>query len=73
MTGARRYLIMVFPDPYEEGYVVHVPDFPGVCAGGDTPGDALDCAYEGIASILGVLIEDGRPIPGPSATPSLAA
>ncbi len=69
---ASRYAVTVLPDPYEAGFVAHVPDFIGVCAAGSTPAEALACAYEGIASILGVMIEDGEVLPAPSVTVPIA-
>lgn len=62
---ARRYPVLVHPDPNGQGYVADVPDFPGVCAGGDTPAEALECAYDGIATVIAMQVEDGEPYPAP--------
>lgn len=63
---ARSYAVTVVPDG-EGGYLARVPDFRGVIAGGDTPAEALACAYDGIASLIEVCRADGRAIPEPSA------
>ncbi|MBI2300466.1 MAG: type II toxin-antitoxin system HicB family antitoxin [Armatimonadetes bacterium] len=60
---ACRHKVMVLPDPDGDGYLAEVPAFPGVCAGGDTPAEALECAYEGIASILDSMARHGDPVP----------
>lgn len=49
---ARKYKILISPDPDGEGFIAHVPAIPGVCACEDNPVDALLTAYDGIASIL---------------------
>lgn len=65
---ARRYAVIIYPNPSpdEVAFLAEVPDFPCVCAGGDTPSEALSCAYDGIASIIMVQTEDGDPYPEPS-------
>jgi predicted RNase H-like HicB family nuclease len=65
---ARLYPVTVSPDPDGDGFVADAADFPGVCAGGATPSEALACAYDGIASVLAVMTRHGDPIPQPAAT-----
>lgn len=68
---ARRYAVTVRPDG-QGGYLADVPDFPGVIAGGDSPEEALACAYDGIASVIDLLREEGLPIPEPAPEPATA-
>ena len=64
---ARLYRVLVYPDPDGVGgYVAEAPEFPGVCAGGDTPEAALSCAYDGIATMIEDLLADGEPLPAPA-------
>lgn len=63
---ARRYAVVVTPDPDGGGFLAEAPDFPAVCAGGDSPGEALDCAYDGIATIIDDMLRDGETVPEPS-------
>ncbi|MBI2297348.1 MAG: type II toxin-antitoxin system HicB family antitoxin [Armatimonadetes bacterium] len=61
---ARLYQVTVRPDG-DGGYLGKVPAFPGVIAGGDTPEEALMCAYDGIAAMLEVMLRYGDPVPEP--------
>lgn len=63
---ARDYAVVVLRHPDRTGYLAEVPDFPYVCASGETPAEALECAFDGIASVLAVMLEDGDPIPEPT-------
>ncbi len=59
------YQVVLTPD--DGGWVVSVPDIRGCFTEGDTVEEARAMAAEAIAGILGVLVDDGRPIPQPSA------
>ena len=50
-----------------EGITVTVPDVPGAITWGSTRAEALERAADALASVLAVLVEDGRRIPPPSA------
>lgn len=50
-----------------EAYGVVVPDLPGCFSAGDTLDEAMDNAKEAIELWLEVAIDDGMPIPEPSA------
>ncbi len=63
---ARRYAVVVTPDPDGDGFLAEAPDFPEVCAGGQTPGEALECAYDGISTIIDDMLTDGETVPPPS-------
>jgi predicted RNase H-like HicB family nuclease len=48
------------------GYGVIFPELPGCTSGGDTADEAARNAAEGLAGHLGLLLEDGDPIPSPA-------
>ncbi|MBI5830924.1 MAG: type II toxin-antitoxin system HicB family antitoxin [Armatimonadetes bacterium] len=68
---ARRYAVTILPDA-DEGFIARIPDFPRVYTNGDTPEEALANAYEAIALSLAWYVEQGQPMPTPSAS-ALAA
>ncbi|HEY3779868.1 MAG TPA: type II toxin-antitoxin system HicB family antitoxin [Fimbriimonadaceae bacterium] len=57
--------------PEDGGWVVSVPDIRGCHTEGDTVEEARAMAEEAITGILGVLADQGRPIPKPSTTVAL--
>lgn len=61
-----RYLIVLHTEEGRTDYGVTVPDMPGCTSAGDTLDDALANAQDAILSYIGVLVEDGKPIPPPS-------
>lgn len=64
LERARAYDVTVGPDG-EGGFMAAVAQFPGVIAGGDSPEQALQDAYAGIAAVLEVMLRFGDPIPTP--------
>ena len=52
--------------PGRTDYGVTVPDLPGCRSAGDTLDEALSNAEDAILTSLGVLVEDGKPLPAPS-------
>lgn len=61
-----RYLVVLQTAPGRTDYGVTVPDLPGCTSAGDTLDEALGNAEDAILSYLGVLVEDGKPLPAPS-------
>jgi predicted RNase H-like HicB family nuclease len=61
-----RYPVVIHKDP-DSDYGVTVPDLPGCFSAGSTVDEALDHAREAIELHLEGLIEDGEPVPKPSA------
>ena len=61
-----RYLVVLETAPGRTDYGVTVPDRPGCTSAGDTLDEALGNAEDAILSCLGVLVEDGKPLPAPS-------
>ena len=61
-----RYLVVLETAPGRTDFGVTVPDLPGCTSAGDTLDEALGNAEDAILSYLGVLADDGKPLPGPS-------
>ena len=61
-----RYLVVLETVPGRTDYGVTVPDLPGCTSAGGTLDEALGNAEDAILSYLGVLVEDGKPLPAPS-------
>ena len=61
-----RYLVVLETAPGRTDYGVTLPDLPGCTSAGDTLDEALGNAEDAILSCLGVLVEDGKPLPAPS-------
>lgn len=61
-----RYLVVLETATGRTDYGVTVPDLPGCTSAGDTLHEALGNAEDAILSCLGVLVEDGKPLPAPS-------
>ena len=64
------YRLVITPD--DEGYGVAVPDLPGCFTHAQTWEDIPVMVREAMALWLGVMLEDGKPIPEPSAELSRA-
>lgn len=63
---ARRYRVLVQPDP-AEGFIAVIPEFPRVYTNGATPEEALANAYEALALSLAWYAEHGEQPPTPFA------
>lgn len=62
-----RYCYPAEVAPSAEGVTVTFPDVPEAIATGTTTADALDQARDALISALSFYIEDGNPLPPPSA------
>jgi antitoxin HicB len=62
-VGARRYTIILHPDPDEGGYTVTVPALPGCVTQGDTLEEAIAMAKDAIQLYIESLLADGEPVP----------
>jgi len=58
----RTYIFVFDPDP-EGGFVVTCPALPGLVTHGRTIEDARVMAKDAIEGYIGLLVEDGEPIP----------
>jgi predicted RNase H-like HicB family nuclease len=65
MEEQRRQFEVVLEHAEEGGFVVSVPDLPGVWTQGETREEALANAREAITGYLETLKEEGWPIPNP--------
>jgi predicted RNase H-like HicB family nuclease len=52
--------------PYEQGYAVAFPDFPGCVTQGDGLQEAAAMAEEALSLHVESMVDDGDPIPAPS-------
>ena len=68
-----RYLIEVFWNDEDGGYIAIAPDLPGCSAYGDTPTEAIQEMEDAMASWLQAWASLGRPLPEPKAMPQQAA
>lgn len=68
MTEASQYRVVIEPLSEEDGggFVARVPDLPGCFSDGETPGEALENAYDAIQCWLEAAEDLGRPIPAPT-------
>lgn len=57
------YPIAILPGDDQHAWGVEVPDIPGCFSAGDDLDDAMSMAREAIEGHLGILAEDGAPIP----------
>lgn len=64
---ALTYRMEITPDHYEGGYVVSFPDLPGCLTCADTLSEAMELAADAKREWLYASMEDGYPIPEPSA------
>jgi predicted RNase H-like HicB family nuclease len=62
MSNRRRFAVVLEPEE-DDGYSVHCPALPGCVSQGDTREEALENIQEAILLILGVMDEDGTPVP----------
>ncbi len=62
------YRVELVPD--EGGWFVTLPDLPGCISQGATPQEAVEMIRDAQRLWLEVAIEDGRPIPEPTASPT---
>jgi predicted RNase H-like HicB family nuclease len=65
--AALHYPILIEPGSSDLAYGVIVPDLPGCFSAGDTLDEALEATKEACAAWLDAALDDGRPIPPPSA------
>ena len=61
--SARRYTIILYPEPEEGGYSVIVPSLPGCVTQGETLEEAIAMAKEAISLHIDGLIAEGLPVP----------
>jgi antitoxin HicB len=61
------YTFSLIPDPDEGGFAIKVNELPGCLSQGDTAEEALVRIREAMAGWLEVALEQGLPIPEPSA------
>ena len=52
--------------PYEEGYLVRVPDMPSCVTGGKSPDEAVRMARDAISGCVCVYEDEGLPVPAAS-------
>lgn len=64
------YLALLRKDP-DSDYSIDFPDFPGCVTAGETLEEARGMAAEALAGHVGLLVEDGEPIPEPSSLDSV--
>ena len=57
---------IVLIEKSDNGYAAYLPDLPGCVAAGDTIDETKELIAEALASHLGILAEDGDPIPEPN-------
>lgn len=62
MASEREYEIILQAEP-EGGFSVLVPELPSVATQGETVEEATAMAKEAIEAYLGVMAEDGLPVP----------
>ena len=65
MAHQPRQFDVVLERPEEGGFVVSVPDLPGVWTQDETRDDALTNVSEAITGYLETLEAEGWPVPGP--------
>ena len=61
-----RFLVII--EPSETGYGAYSPDVPGCVAAGRTREEVIERFREALVDHLGLLSEDGQPIPKPVST-----
>jgi predicted RNase H-like HicB family nuclease len=66
------YVALIHKDPKSD-YGVSFPDFPGCVSAGGTLEQAIAMAEEALAGHIGILVEDGAPIPEPSAIEAIVS
>jgi predicted RNase H-like HicB family nuclease len=69
---ARRYTVVLAPDPDEGGYVVSVPALPGCVTEGDTVEEALENAKDLVRLYIEDLEAHGEPVPQETQQPTFA-
>jgi antitoxin HicB len=62
------YRMVVTPD--EEGFGVEIPDLPGCYTHAELWGDIQAMVREAMALWIGIMLEDGKPIPEPEPQPT---
>lgn len=55
--------VILIPDLEDGGYTVEVPSLPGCISEGDTVEEALENIRDAIRGYVGLLEEDGLPVP----------
>lgn len=60
----RPYIGIVHKDPTTD-FGVSFPDFPGCISAGETLAEAAALAREALLAHIGLMVEDGEPIPEP--------
>jgi len=60
------YVALLSKDP-DSDYGVDFPDFPGCVTAGHTPEDARELALQALCLHIEGMIEDGEPMPSPTA------
>ncbi|BCX80981.1 antitoxin HicB [Methylomarinovum caldicuralii] len=68
-----RYLIEIFWNEEDQGYIAVVPDLPGCSAFGETPETALREIQDAMEAWIEACRKSGEPIPAPRAQPQQAA
>jgi len=68
-----KYLIEVFWNDEDEGYIANVPDLPGCSAWGATPEDAVREIEDAQQAWIEACIKAGDPVPPPVAKTRQAA
>jgi predicted RNase H-like HicB family nuclease len=61
-----KYSINLMWSDEDESYVATIPEFPGLSAFGETPGEAVEEAKIAADGFIKVFKEDGRPLPEPA-------
>lgn len=61
------YRMIITPD--DEGFGVEIPDLPGCFTHAEKWEDIQTMAHEAMSLWIGVMLEDGKPIPEPEPQP----
>lgn len=69
MNPVDRYSIHIFLDEQDGTYLAITPEFPGVSAFGDSPGEALVEARVALALAVEAYADEGWPLPIPITAP----
>jgi Uncharacterized conserved protein len=72
-TTQHKYLIEVFWNEEDEGYIAIAPDLPGCSAFGETPIEVIREMEDAMDSWLQACVSMGRPLPEPQTKPREAA
>ncbi len=69
MNPADQYSIHVFADEHDNAYLAVSPEFPGVSAFGDSPGEALTEVRVALELAVQTYVDQGWALPAPKVPP----